>query len=166
MDRLWAPWRSKYISSLGRKTKGCTFCAIYRQRSDRENYIFARNKHAFAVLNIYPYNNGHCLVVSRRHVNEISKLKRAEKLDLIELLEETKKILDKTLKPIGYNIGINLGRIAGAGFPGHLHIHIVPRWSGDVNFMPVVGEAKVLSQSLDALFQKIEKCAHVKKSKR
>ncbi len=154
-DRLWAPWRLKYVLKLAKKSKNCVFCKISRERKDRKNYIFLRRRHAFSVLNIYPYNNGHALVIPYKHVDDLSKLTREEKLDLVLLLEETKKRLDKVLKPQGYNIGLNLGRVAGAGFPGHLHIHVVPRWRGDVNFMPVVADTKVISQSLAALYQKL-----------
>ncbi|HLD88456.1 MAG TPA: HIT domain-containing protein, partial [Candidatus Omnitrophota bacterium] len=117
------------------------------------NYIFIRRPHAFAVLNIYPYSNGHCLVLSNRHVNDIDKLKREELADMMDLLMETKRLLTRVLKPDGFNIGLNLGRSAGAGIPGHVHVHIVPRWKGDHNFMPVTGGARVLSQSLDVIYR-------------
>ncbi len=155
MNKLWAPWRSKYVTKIIGKEKGCIFCRMLRECKDKQNYILARTKHSFAVLNIYPYNNGHVLVVPNRHVSDFLKLTKEEKLDLFELLEKVKTKTDKTLKPGGYNIGINLGRVAGAGFPGHLHIHVVPRWKGDVNFMPVVGNPKVISQSLAALYKKL-----------
>ena len=154
---LWAPWRVKYIMNLKKKSRGCVFCQIARQKQDRKNYILTRTKHSFAVLNIYPYNNGHTLIIPYRHVNDLSKLQGDEKMDLISLMESTKALLDKTLKPKGYNIGLNLGRIAGAGFPGHVHIHVVPRWGGDVNFMPVIAQTKVISQSLNALYEKLVK---------
>jgi len=157
MDMLWAPWRVKYIMNLKKKSKGCVFCQIIRQNKDRKNYIIARTRYSFAVLNIYPYNNGHILIIPHRHVNDLSKLSSDEKMDLLSLMESTQKLLDKTLKPKGYNIGLNLGRIAGAGFPGHVHIHVVPRWRGDVNFMPVIAQTKVISQSLSTLYQKLVK---------
>jgi len=153
MDKLWAPWRLKYVTSVD-KTRACVFCKIQRQKKDKKNFIFLRSKHSFAVLNIYPYNNGHSLIVPNRHVKDIGKLKRDEREDL----------LDRVMMPPGYNIGINLGRIAGAGYPGHVHIHIVPRWSGDVNFMPVVGNTKVISQSLTELYNTLLK--NKKKSKK
>ena len=153
MERLWAPWRLKYIRNILKKQKGCVFCTIFRQKRDAKNYVVMRTKHAYAVLNIYPYNNGHTLVVSNRHVDDFSKLTKAEREDLFELLGTTKALLHKTLKPKGYNIGINLGRVAGAGFPGHVHIHIVPRWKGDVNFMPVLSDTKVISESLESVYR-------------
>ncbi len=163
MDHLWAPWRIKYISGLHKKQSGCVFCKILRANNDKKNYIFKRSRRVFAVLNIYPYNNGHSLIVPNRHVSSLVKLTKEEREDFFEVLDETQKVLDKVLRPRGYNIGMNIGRVAGAGFPGHLHIHIVPRWAGDVNFMPVTGNTKIVSQSLSALFDKIKRCSHEKK---
>lgn len=160
MDKLWAPWRLKYIQQIVKKQKRCVFCAIFKERKkDRKNYVLIRTKHSYAVLNIYPYNNGHMLIVANRHVDDFSKLGPAERVDFFELLGRTKALLQKTLKPKGYNIGINLGRAAGAGFPGHVHIHLVPRWTGDVNFMPVTAATKVLSQSLDHLYEELSRAA-------
>ncbi len=151
MDKLWAPWRVKYITKILKTTRGCVFCRIIKSKDDKKNYVLSRTKYCYAVLNIYPYNNGHVLILPNRHVNDLNKLTRQEREDLMDLLETTKSVIDKVLKPQGYNIGINLGRVAGAGFPGHLHIHLVPRWKGDVNFMPTVANTKVISQSLQAL---------------
>ena len=146
MDKLWAPWRVTYIKKIGKAQKGCVFCRMRQEKKDKENYVVIRTHYCYAVLNIYPYNNGHMLIVPNRHVNDLTKLKKEERDDLYTLLEETKSLLDRALKPGGYNIGINLGRVAGAGFPGHLHFHIVPRWHGDVNFMPVTASTKIISQ--------------------
>ena len=137
------------------KKKGCIFCKMLKERKDASNYIFRRSKYSFAVLNLYPYNNGHVLVLPNRHVNNLYKLNRQEREDLMDLLISTQALLESTLKPGGYNIGINLGRVAGAGFPGHLHIHMLPRWKGDVNFMPVIGNVKVISQALKTLYERI-----------
>ena len=156
MDRLWAPWRSKYVTKILKKNKGCVFCRIDKEKKDEKNYIFIRTEYCYAVLNIYPYNNGHSLVLPYRHVDDLGKLSKAERDDLLELLILTKSLLAEVLRPKGFNVGINLGRIAGAGFPGHLHIHIVPRWRGDVNFMPVTGSARVISQSLKTVYQKLK----------
>ena len=167
MDKLWAPWRVKYITRLkdqGKKSR-CVFCKISREKNDKKNFIFLRTDRCFSVLNIYPYNNGHVLIVPYRHVDDPAKLRKEERDDLFELLLSTKTILEKTMKPGGYNIGINLGRTAGAGFPGHIHIHIVPRWAGDANFMPVTASTKVISQSLETLFDRLYRCVHEKKSK-
>ena len=155
-DKLWAPWRVRYIRQIDKKDKECIFCKMLKEKKDDKNFIFLRKDTCFSVLNIYPYNNGHCLVVPNKHVNDISKLKKDERNDLLDLLDETKGILDKALSPHGYNLGMNIGRVSGAGFPGHLHIHIVPRWKGDVNFMPVVANTKVISQSLKELYKQLQ----------
>lgn len=162
MEKLWAPWRVKYITKIAKGHMGCIFCKIDKEKKDKKNFIVNRSKHAYSVLNIYPYNNGHMLIVSKRHVNDLSKLTKDARNDLLDLLESTKRLIEKVLGPGGFNIGINIGRIAGAGFPGHLHIHLVPRWRGDVNFMPVVGNTKVISQSLQELHKKL-KNAHARR---
>ncbi len=155
MDKLWAPWRVKYVTELIGKTKGCVFCRMLKEKNDKKNLIFVRSALSFGVLNLFPYNNGHVLILPNRHVNDLSKLSEEEIMDLFRLLNYVKGLLQKALKPAGYNIGINLGRAAGAGFPGHLHVHVVPRWKGDVNFMPVVAQTKVISQSLKVLHEKL-----------
>lgn len=155
MDKLWAPWRATYVTKIIKDTKGCVFCKILKEKKDEKNFILIRTDYSHAVLNIYPYNNGHLLLLPNRHVNDLAKLKRDERLDLFDLLDRAKSLLDKTIKPAGYNVGINLGRVAGAGFPGHVHIHLVPRWKGDVNFMPVTANTRVISQSLKVLYKKL-----------
>src|SRR3989344_1885975 len=165
VKRLWAPWRVTYVKALDKKSKGCVFCNIRKSKNDKANYVFFRARHCHAVLNIYPYNNGHVLIVPNRHVGDLRKLLPEEKKDLFARLEKSQGFLDRVLSPRGYNIGMNIGRVAGAGFPGHLHIHVLPRWGGDVNFMPVIGNTKVVSQSLAELYRQLKKCAHAKKSK-
>jgi ATP adenylyltransferase len=155
MDKIWAPWRVKYITKILKEQKGCVFCRILKQKKDKANLVLTRYKTCYAVMNIYPYNNGHFLIVPNRHVDDLSKLNREERLELLDLLDDVKAILKKVITPGGYNIGINVGRVAGAGFPGHLHIHLVPRWNGDVNFMPVTADTKVISQSLNALYDRL-----------
>ena len=157
MDRLWAPWRSKYIYS--RKKGPCIFCISKKSNKakDKKRYILERSKHAFSILNLYPYNNGHVMIAPYRHVKSLDFLKDPEILDLMKLLNKTKRLLDRTLKPQGYNIGGNIGRISGAGFDKHFHIHIVPRWAGDTNFITVLGNVKVVSESLDVLYDVLKK---------
>lgn len=157
MDKLWAPWRVTYITDILKKGRGCVFCRIFKQKKDKQNHVVLRSKHAYSVLNLYPYNNGHMLIVTNRHIGDFSRLTCDERKDLFDLLQTTKTLLARTLKPKGYNIGINLGRVAGAGFPGHIHIHLVPRWKGDVNFMPITAHTKVLSQSLRALYEELRR---------
>jgi len=155
MDRLWAPWRETYITKILTKQKSCIFCRILAENKDKKHLIFIRRSHAYAVLNLYPYSNGHCLIVTNRHVGDISRLTPEEYVQLMELLRETKDLLQAALKPQGFNVGINLGRIAGAGIPQHVHVHLVPRWKGDHNFMPVTAATKVISQSLSVIYKKL-----------
>lgn len=162
MERLWAPWRNKYIIKVG-SLKGCIFCSKPKAGKDRKNYIVARTRRSFSILNLYPYNNGHMMVVPYRHVDNLAKLEKEEIADLIDLLNRTQELLSKALNPDGFNIGINLGRAAGAGVKDHVHIHIVPRWVGDANFMPVSASTKVISESLGALYGRLLKCSRVKK---
>ena len=156
MQRLWAPWRETYISKIAARQKTCVFCSILADNKDREHLIFIRQSLAYAVLNLYPYSNGHCLIVPNRHVADISKLSQEEYVQLMELLRQTKGLLQEAFEPQGFNVGMNLGRIAGAGIPGHVHVHIVPRWKGDHNFMPVTAATKVISQSLKVIYKKIK----------
>lgn len=151
--RLWAPWRIKYIQ---KKMKGCLFCKVAKSKNDKNNFVIQRGKFSFSMLNIYPYNNGHVMVAPYEHTRDLNKLSQDQILDLLNNLKQTQYVLDKILKPRGYNMGINIGREAGAGFPGHIHIHLVPRWEGDTNFMPVITQTKVLSQSLGELYKKIK----------
>ena len=155
MQTLWAPWRETYITGLTAKQKSCVFCRILAVRQDKKNLIFIRKAHAWAVLNLYPYSNGHCLVLPNRHVGDISRLPKEEYIELMELVREVKDLLQSVFKPQGFNVGINLGRVAGAGIPGHVHFHIVPRWKGDHNFMPVTASTRVISQSLPVIYKKI-----------
>jgi len=151
VDKLWAPWRSKYIYM--RKRKKCIFCIKKSTSDDRARCILVRSKFSFSMLNLYPYNNGHVMVAPYRHVKSLEELNDAEIADVMRLVNRTKVALDKKLKPHGYNIGLNIGRVGGAGFAGHVHIHIVPRWEGDTNFMPVTAGTKIVSESLDAMYK-------------
>lgn len=162
LERLWAPWRTAYLTS---KRKGCFLCDCAKARDGRKKHVVQRTPHSFSVLNIYPYNNGHLMVVPRRHVRDLAELSGEEKLDLLELFSATKALLEKVLKPHGFNAGINFGRAGGAGLEGHLHIHIVPRWVGDTNFMPVTGNTKVISQSLAALYAHLVSAASRRRRK-
>ena len=153
MDRLWAPWRIKYLKS--KKNKKCLFCES--SKSKGKKYIIFKSRYSIAILNIFPYNNGHILISPQRHVRDFSQLKEVEVLDLVKALNNAKELLHKVLKPQGYNIGINISKSAGAGITGHLHIHIIPRWIGDTNFMPVLYDTKVISQSLDELYEQLKR---------
>jgi len=157
MDRIWAPWRTVYLSTVCKKQKGCLFCRIGKGKKDKTDHVFLRWKHCYAVLNLYPYNNGHTLIVPYRHIDDLGKMKKEERLEFFDLLDYVKSLLDEALHPEGYNMGINIGHAAGAGVPGHVHMHVVPRWVGDVNFMPVIGGTKVVSQSLTELHRALVK---------
>lgn len=153
MDQLWAPWRLAYIAKPGPpKPDECFICAGLAANAERENLIAMRTPLSVVVLNRFPYNNGHLLVAPRAHKGRLDELGTDELLDGMETLRRMVSLLQDLLKPDGFNIGLNLGRSAGAGLPGHLHWHIVPRWNGDTNFMPVLSDAKVISQSLDCLW--------------
>lgn len=136
-----------------KKDKKCIFCLAVKKA--RGSQIIFKSKYSFCILNIFPYNNGHLMVAPIKHCADITLLKDEEVLDLFRSLKEAKKLLDRVLRPQGYNIGINLNDVAGAGVTGHLHIHIVPRWKGDTNFMPIIGNTKVISQSLKELFKQL-----------
>ena len=153
MDKLWAPWRKGYITL--KKPKGCIFCEKPKFKDDK-SYIITRSKFSFSMLNIFPYNNGHLMVAPFKHTKDLNKLNDEELLDLLKLLRKSCDLLDKALKPEGYNIGINVGEISGAGYAGHLHIHIVPRWKSDTNFMPVITDTKVIPESLDSVYRKLK----------
>ncbi|MCX5706704.1 MAG: HIT domain-containing protein [Candidatus Omnitrophica bacterium] len=152
MDKLWAPWRINYVRNP--KQKRCIFCL--KKNLKAKEYLIFKTKYSLAMLNIFPYNNGHILIAPQRHIGKLSQLKKEEGLDLFNALNKAQKLLRKVLNPDGYNIGINLSKSAGAGITGHLHIHIVPRWRGDTNFMPTLFSTKVISQSLDELYQKLK----------
>ena len=149
MDKLWAPWRINYIKNANKKGK-CIFC------DSNHNFVVFKTRESVCMLNIYPYNNGHLMVAPKRHIRDLSQLNDAQTLDLIKALNKAKKLLDKVLKPDGYNIGANLGHAAGAGIAGHLHLHIVPRWVGDTNFMSTVSSTKIISQSLKDLYKRLK----------
>ncbi len=150
-NQLWAPWRINYIRGLD-KGDECFICSNRDQPDkDEENLVLWRADSSVVVLNRYPYNNGHLLVAPKRHIAELSEADDQELLELIKLVCESQKALSLALEPHGFNVGMNFGRCAGAGLPGHLHIHVVPRWDGDTNFINVCADADVISQSLTEL---------------
>jgi ATP adenylyltransferase len=151
MEKLWSPWRSQYIDSFKSENKNneCVFCeAGGKDVNDLDNLVVRKSKLTFTLLNLYPYNNGHLMVVPYKHIAELADLSNDETVELMNELKTAQRALNETLKPQGFNIGANLGRSSGAGIADHLHFHIVPRWNGDTNFMPVLGEVKVISQAL------------------
>jgi ATP adenylyltransferase len=150
MKILWAPWRMEYIRNT--KPSGCIFCLGDRVDSDRENLVLHRTPSSFVMLNRYPYSNGHLLIAPHRHVANLDGLSGAEALDLFQLMKLSCAVLNKVASPQGFNVGMNLGKAAGAGIEEHLHIHVVPRWNGDTNFMCVVGDLRVIPESLMATY--------------
>jgi len=146
MKYVWAPWRIEYIKA--EKPAGCIFCDKPKESKDKKNYILYRGIKNFIMLNSYPYNPGHILVAPYRHTGNLEELTEEERSEHYELVSRSVAVLKKVLKPAGFNIGANLGRVAGAGIEDHFHSHVVPRWQGDNNFMPVLGDAKVIPQAL------------------
>ena len=165
-EQIWAPWRLQYVQGdkqesgqdpdeldlLPGADPGCFLCRDVVDAADRKRHVVHRGDHCFAVLNRYPYNNGHLLVAPRRHLPKLEELTPEEHLDLAQTITRMVDLLKKVLAPEGFNVGLNLGLAAGAGLPDHLHWHVVPRWSGDTNFMPALASVKIIPQSLDALW--------------
>jgi ATP adenylyltransferase len=147
---LWAPWRSRYLKQL--KASRCIFCVARSSRADRAHHVIDRGTHVFALLNRFPYNNGHLMIAPYRHVGSLSALRLDEWAELLRMSQRLTGRLHRRLRPHGFNLGLNLGRVSGAGIVGHLHLHVVPRWQGDTNFMPILTGTKVISQSLDELY--------------
>ncbi len=152
MRVLYAPWRYAYIKNISEEEKSgrkrsCVFCSVVK-RSDEEGLILIRGRHSFVIMNLFPYNTGHVMVVPLRHVDDFTKLSLKELCEMHMLVEVSINALRKAFQPHGFNIGINLGRVAGAGIEDHIHVHIVPRWNGDTNFMPVIGNVKVIPQDV------------------
>ena len=157
MKHLWAPWRLSYI--LGPKPDACVFCLPQHTDEDEERLVLHRGKRCFVIMNKFPYNCGHLLVLPLREIGDIELLDGGEKIEFFDAVIRAKRILRRALNPDAFNVGFNLGSKAGAGIPRHLHCHVVPRWDGDTNFMPVISDTRVLPQSLDALWQKLVKFA-------
>lgn len=151
MEKLWSPWRSKYIESFksDEDNSKCIFCQMMNLDSNNlDNLVVDNSELTITVLNLYPYNNGHLMVIPKHHTKDFYALSQAELNESFERLQQAERALTKVLKPQGFNIGANIGRVAGAGIEEHIHFHIVPRWNGDSNFMPVIGDVKVISQDL------------------
>ena len=157
MERLWAPWRMSYIDGIGNdgSHSSCFLCDARDSKDDRKSLVFLRQPHAFAVLNHFPYNNGHTLIVPAAHKGSLDDLADGEMLALMRLARDVMAIQRRLMRPDGFNVGFNFGRAAGAGLPEHLHLHVVPRWNGDTNYMPVLADTKVMPQSLEDLYDRL-----------
>lgn len=158
MKTLFSPWRSVYIKTFNRekKDKGCLFCKIIKSKKDDKNLIPWRGKYCYVVINKYPYNNGHLMIVPYKHTSNFSKLTKEEYLEIMNTTSRCIMALKKISSPQGYNFGANIGRVAGAGIDKHIHFHLVPRWNGDTNFMPVLGNVKIVSEDLKSCWSKLK----------
>lgn len=150
MKYLWAPWRMEYI--LKEKNEGCIFCEIPKENQDKENYVLYRGKFCFVILNTYPYNNGHIMIAPYAHIKNLEELNRDTINELMSLCQKSISVLKEKMNPQGFNIGANIGKVGGAGILEHVHLHIVPRWQGDTNFMPVISDTKVMPQYLSETY--------------
>jgi len=154
MDRtIYAPWRTKFV--LGKRERGCVFCTRYRRKTDREDYILYRGKKNYIILNLYPYNSGHIMIVSNRHIENLAGLTPSERAEMMELAAQSEVILTERLKPQGLNMGFNFGSAGGAGIRDHIHLHIVPRWVGDTNFMPALFDTRINSVDLLSTYENL-----------
>lgn len=152
---LWAPERAEYI--LGPKEKGCIFCNALKMKNDKKALIVYRGIKTFVIMNKYPYNSGHVMVVPYRHTGTVLRLDDEESLEMMQTLQLTVKAIKKSLHPESFNIGMNMGRGSGAGVPGHMHMHVVPRWPEDTSYMPVIGKTRVVSFGHDLIYGMLKK---------
>ena len=156
MERLWSPWRLAYVTSTSKPPDGCIFCAVSAPWAgnqgdpQRDSLVLAHGRDCYVILNLYPYNNGHLMVVPRRHMASLTLATAEELTEMMQFTRDAEAALTEAYRPQGINIGINLGQSAGAGIVDHMHIHLVPRWTGDTNFMSVVGNTRVLPEDLGA----------------
>jgi ATP adenylyltransferase len=154
MEQIWAPWRIEYIQRA--KEGGCILCQKPKENNDEANFILYRGQHNFIILNGFPYNPGHLMIAPYRHIANLEDLSFEEVMEHFDIVKKGLEILKATLKPAGFNIGLNLGRVAGAGIEDHIHTHIVPRWQGDTNFMPVLSDTKIISEGLASTYKKLK----------
>lgn len=154
MDHLWTPWRFHYIRSA-KQEADCIFCLLPSEQKDRDNFIVARRRHTYIVLNKFPYTTGHLMIVTHRHVASLSDASSSELNEIIALSRDCESILKKVYDADGFNIGFNIGKSAGAGVAGHLHLHVVPRWEGDANLVSVIGQTRVIPEDLETSYLKL-----------
>ena len=152
--RIWAPWRLAYVKDASKDTEeGCIFCVKPEEDDDRANLIVHRGEHSFVILNLYPYTNGHLMVAPYEHIASFQELSPETIAEMMALAQRAMARLEDVYDPHGYNVGINQGRVAGAGVEHHIHLHVVPRWGGDTNFMPVIADTKVMPQTLEQSYE-------------
>jgi ATP adenylyltransferase len=155
MERLMSPWRLRYVSSARRKKEACVFCAAVRGRDDRSRLVLFRGEHNFVILNKYPYNNGHLMIVPNAHIRSLQDSPDEALVEMTRLAARCEATLRRVYRPTGINLGMNLGRSAGAGIEEHYHLHIVPRWDGDTNFMTSVGGTRVIPEALQVSYRRL-----------
>jgi ATP adenylyltransferase len=161
MKKLYAPWRSSYTTDTTRgkhdesTAEDCAFCIKFRTQDDSKSHILARFKHHAVLLNLYPYNAGHLLIIPYEHVKNLDDLSPESRVELMELVTRSVNIVKETLNAEGVNVGLNLGKAAGAGIPSHLHWHVLPRWNGDTNFLPLLADTKAVSYDLEVMYKKL-----------
>jgi len=155
MERLWAPWRMKFIEQLREQGAGCVFCELATAGDDRARLVLHRGKRCYAVLNRFPYNNGHIMVVPYRHEGELSSLEPADYSEMLSVCSHAVRIMRERMEAEGFNIGLNIGAVAGAGITDHVHMHLVPRWRGDSNFLPVLGDTKCMPEYLEETYARL-----------
>jgi ATP adenylyltransferase len=155
MEHLWAPWRMGYILNNSKKHETCFLCESLKRNDDRKNYVLYRGKHSSVIMNLYPYNNGHLLVVPYAHVPDMNALSIDELADLMRCTQVSLNALKQDMNPEGFNVGINIGKVAGAGLPEHMHIQIVPRWTGDTSYLTVFDETRVMPELLEGTFDRL-----------
>jgi len=160
-NSLWAPWRMAYIETLAERDKdSCFLCDYWNEpHRDAENHVLWRTKRSFVVMNLYPYSNGHMLICPAAHKATMDELDADEMLEMMRLTRDVHKVLARAVNAQGANVGMNFGHCAGAGLPDHLHVHVVPRWAGDTNFMTVLGDVRVIPQALDAVYNRMREVA-------
>ena len=165
MKRLFSPWRSAYIASFkcAKPAKGCLFCRIAKEKRDERDLVLWRGKHCFLVMNLYPYNSGHLMVVPYLHTSDLSSIPDEANVEIMQAAVRGIKALVSVSGPQGFNFGANLGRAAGAGIDEHIHFHVVPRWSGDTNFMPVLADVKLISEDMKKTWKQL--CKAVRSNK-
>ncbi|HEV7663303.1 MAG TPA: HIT domain-containing protein [Chloroflexota bacterium] len=156
MERLWTPWRRAFVEADGTHLQGCFLCTKPAEHNDRQNLIVYRGPLAYVLLNLYPYNNGHLLIAPYAHTGDLAKLETSTASELMQLTQHSVDVLQRVYHPHGFNVGMYLGKSAGAGVPDHVHVHVVPRWEGDTNFMPVLADTKVLPESLAQSYDRLE----------
>jgi ATP adenylyltransferase len=155
MDFLFSPWRYAYVTTAGQAGE-CVFCAMIQSADDEKNFIVSRGESCFIVLNTFPYTSGHAMVVPYAHLDELKKLPRAAAEEMMAFTQKLEGVLRELYRPDGINLGMNVGKAAGAGVAGHIHMHVLPRWFGDTNFMTAIGETRVLPEDLQTTYRKIK----------